>query len=115
MVRKPRNRIPTTKWHHGMLSRMMARNITLGTQSMARLLGDTLNTYGHNNSSNLYTEAMKYLNTLVSVIDLAQRNFGTVRRDLQMHQTILETWEDSDSITNVNARKDLRHATKMVA
>ena len=29
-----------TKWHHGMLSRMMARIITLGTQNMAKLLGD---------------------------------------------------------------------------
>ena len=27
----------------------------------------------------------------------------------------LETWDDSDSITAVNAQKDLRHATKMVA
>ena len=31
-----------TKWHHGMLSRMVARIITLGTQNMARLLGDSL-------------------------------------------------------------------------
>src|SRR3954468_21887256 len=28
-----------TKWHRGMLSRMVARIITLGTQSMATLLG----------------------------------------------------------------------------
>ena len=67
---------------------MTARFITLGTQSMARLLGDTLDTYGHNNSSNINAEAMKYLNTLVSVVDLAQRNFEMVRRDLQMHQTV---------------------------
>ena len=31
-----------TKWHHGMLLRMVARIITLGTQNMARLLGDSL-------------------------------------------------------------------------
>ena len=38
-----------TKWHHGMLLRMVARIITLGTQNMARLLGDSLeDTYGHN-------------------------------------------------------------------
>ena len=55
---------------------------------------------------------MKYLNTLVSMVDLAQRNFGMVRRDLQMHQTILETWVDSDNITAVNAQKDLRHHAK---
>ena len=30
-----------TKWHHGMLSRIMARIITPGTQNMARLLGDS--------------------------------------------------------------------------
>ena len=33
-----------TKWHHGMLSRMVARIITPGTQNMARLLGDSLKT-----------------------------------------------------------------------
>ena len=32
-----------------------------------------------------------------------------------MHQTILETWDDSDSMATVNAQKDWRHATKMVA
>ena len=60
-----------TKLHHRMLPRMMARMITLGTQNMARLLGDPLRYLGHNNSSNIYTEAMKYLNTLVSVVNLA--------------------------------------------
>ena len=34
------------KWHHGMLSRMMARVVTLGTQDMARLLGDPLRHLG---------------------------------------------------------------------
>ena len=33
-----------TKWHHGMLPIMTARIITLETQNMARLLGDTLDT-----------------------------------------------------------------------
>ena len=37
---------------------------------------------------------------------------GMERRDLQMHQTILETWDDSDSITAINAQKDLRHSQK---
>ena len=32
------------KWHHGMLSRMTVRIITLGTQNMAKLLGDILDT-----------------------------------------------------------------------
>ena len=35
-----------TRWHHGMLSRMVARIITLGTQNMARLLGDSLKHLG---------------------------------------------------------------------
>ena len=29
-----------------------------------------------------------------------------------MHQTILETWDDSDSRTTVNAQKYLRHPAK---
>ena len=36
----------------------------------------------------------------------------TEGRDLQMHPTILETWDDSDSITDVNAQKELRHSQK---
>ena len=43
-VKELKNRIPTTKWHHGMLWRMVARIITPGTQNMARLLGDSLKT-----------------------------------------------------------------------
>ena len=35
--------------------------------------------YGHNKSSNINAEAMKYLNTLVSVVDLAQRIFRTLK------------------------------------
>ena len=35
-----------TKWHHGMLSRIMSRIITLEIQNMARLLGDTLRYLG---------------------------------------------------------------------
>ena len=48
---------------------------------------------------------MKYLNTLVSVVGLAQRIFKTVKRNLQMHQYIVETWDDSGSITAVKAQK----------
>ena len=33
-----------TKWHHGMLSRIKARIITLETHNMAKLLGDSINT-----------------------------------------------------------------------
>ena len=33
-------------------------------------------------------------------------------RDLQIASDYLETWDDSDSITAVNAQKDLRHPAK---
>ena len=58
---------------------------------------------------------MKYLNTLVSVVDLAQRNFRTIRRNFANAPDCLETWDDSYNITVVNARKDLKHTAKMVA
>ena len=54
-----------------MLSRMMARIITLGTQIMAKPLDDPLSTYGHNNNSNIYVEVVEYLNSTISVIELA--------------------------------------------
>ena len=63
-----------------MLSRMMARMITLGTQNMARLLSDPLRYLGHNNSSNIYVEAIEYLNSLISVVNLAQRNIKNRRK-----------------------------------
>ena len=109
------NRIPTTTWHHGMLSRMVARFITLGTQNMDRLLGAPLRHLGHNNSSNIYVEATEYLNSPISVVNLAQRNIGTGGRDFANASDYLETWDDSDSITAVNAQKVWRHTTEMVA
>ena len=108
------NRIPTTTWHHGVLSRMMARIIALGTQNMARLLGDPLRHLGHNNSSNIYVEATEYLNSSISVVKLAQRNIGNRKKGFANASDYLETWDDSDSITTVNAQKDLRHLAKMV-
>ena len=59
-----------------MLSRMGARIITLGIQSIARLLGDSLKHLGHKNSSNIYVEAIEYLNSSISVVELAQRDIG---------------------------------------
>ena len=50
---------------------MTARIITPGTQNMARLLGDSLKHLGHNNSSNIYVEAIEYLNSTIGVIELA--------------------------------------------
>ena len=48
---------------------------------------------------------MKYLNTLVSVVDLAQRNFRNGKKGFANASDSLETWGDSDSITAVNAQK----------
>ena len=42
--KNPRIEYLLTKWHHGMLSIMTARIITLETQIMARPLDDPLNT-----------------------------------------------------------------------
>ena len=54
-----------------MLSIMTARIITLETQIMARPLDDPLSTQGHNYNSNIYVEAINYLNSAISVINLA--------------------------------------------
>ena len=95
-----------TKWHHGMLSRMMARVIALGPQNVARLLDDPLRHLGHNNNSNIYVEAIEYLNSVISVINLAQRNIKTRGKGFASASDCLETWDDSDSITAVNAQKE---------
>ena len=58
---------------------------------------------------------MKYLNTLVSLVNLAQRNIGNGKKGVANASDYLETWDDSDSITAVNAQKDWRHDTNMVA
>ena len=44
------------------------------------------------------------------MVNLAQRNIGTGGRDFANASDYLETWDDSDSITAVNAQKDLRHS-----
>ena len=46
------------------------------------------------------------------MVNLAQRNIETGGRDLQIASDYLETWDDSDSITAVNAQKDLTHPAK---
>ena len=47
-----------------------------------------------------------------SVLNLAQRDAKTEGKDFANASDCLETWDDSDSITAVNAQKDLRHPTK---
>ena len=44
-----------------------------------------------------------------SVVNLAQWNIGNRREGFANASDYLETWDDSDNITAVNARKDLRH------
>ena len=55
---------------------------------------------------------MKHLNTLVSVVNLAQRNIRNGKKGFANASDYLETWNDSDSITAVNAQNDLRHPAK---
>ena len=55
---------------------------------------------------------MRYLNTLVSVVNLAQMNIENRNEGVANAPDYLETWDDSDIITTVNAQKDLRHSVK---
>ena len=58
---------------------------------------------------------MEYLNSPISVVELAQRDIGNGKKKFANASDYLETWDDSDSITTVIAQKDLRQPTKMVA
>ena len=49
------------------------------------------------------------------MVNLAQKDIGIGKKGFANASDYLETWDDSDSITAVNAQKDLRQATKMVA
>ena len=64
---------------------------------------------GHSNSFNIYAEATEYLNSTISVVNLAQRNIENEKKGFANASDYLETWDDLDSITAVNARKDFRH------
>ena len=57
---------------------------------------------------------MEYLNSPISVVKLAREDIGNGKKEFANASDCLETWDDSDSITAVNAQKYLRHATKMV-
>ena len=50
-----------------------------------------------------------------SVLNLAQRDAKTKGKDFANASDYLETWDDSDSITAVNAQKRFETITKMVA
>ena len=58
---------------------------------------------------------MEYLNTLVSVVNLAQRTSNIEGKDFTIASDCLETWDDSDNITAVNARKRFETTYKVVA
>ena len=46
---------------------------------------------------------------------MAQRNIGKGKKEVANASDYLETWNDSDSITAVNAQKGFETFTKMVA
>jgi hypothetical protein len=47
---------------------------------------------------------MDYLNLLICVVNLAQRNIGNRKKGFAIASDYLETWDDSDSITAINAQ-----------
>ena len=55
---------------------------------------------------------MEYLNSPISVVKLSREDIGNRRKGFANASDYLETWDDSDSITAVNAQKDLRHSQK---
>ena len=55
---------------------------------------------------------MEYLNSAISVVNLAQRNIENGKKGFAYASDYLETWDDSDSITAVTAQKDLRQSQK---
>ena len=46
------------------------------------------------------------------MVNLAQRNIEIRKKGFANASDYLEAWDDSDSITAVNAQKDLRHPAK---
>ena len=49
---------------------------------------------------------------MISVINLAQLDIRNMRKGFANASDYLETWDDSDSVTAVNAQEDLRHPAK---
>ena len=62
---------------------------------------------------NIYAEATEYLNSTISVVNLAQRNIENGRKGFANASDYLETWDDSDSITAVNAQKRFETFTRI--
>jgi len=59
--------------------------------------------------------ATEYLNSAISVVNLAQRYIENGMKGFANASHYLESWDDSDSIMAVNAQNYLRHPAKMVA
>ena len=55
---------------------------------------------------------MEYLNRPISVLNLAQKDIGIGMKRFANASVCLDTWDDSDNITAVNAQKYLRHPAK---
>ena len=108
-----------TKWHHEMHLRRVARIITLGPQNMARLLGGSLGYPSVIIIASTYMSRQWSTSTdrLVCLI-WPKGTSETGRKELKMEERFanayhcLETWDNSDSITAVNAQKDLRNPAK---
>ena len=49
------------------------------------------------------------------MVNLAQRDIGNGKKGVANASDYLETWDDSDNITAVNAQKRFETFTKMVA
>ena len=73
------------------------------------VLEDTL---GRNTNSNIHVKATEYLNRPISALNLAQRNIENGRKGFADASDYLETCDDSDIITALNAQNDLRHPAK---
>ena len=56
---------------------------------------------------------MEYLNRPFSVLNLAQKDIGNGKKGFANASDYLETWDDSDSITAVNAQKRFETFTRI--
>ena len=67
------------------------QNHHTGDASIARLLSGPLRHLGHNNNSNVYVKATEYLNSTISVVNLAQRDAKIEGKDFANASDCLET------------------------
>ena len=82
------------------------QNHHTGDASIARLLSGPLRHLGHNNNSNIHDEVTEYLNRPISVLNPAPKDIRYGRTEFANASDCLGTWDDSDSLTAVNAQKN---------